>query len=321
MKRKRNIFKILLNLIFFALIILVIVYNEEISTYIIDNYIYNKNATIEIEKNNYSLNKNYEFVQITDDFVAKNYQHLLNIIYTILDSGVEEFYFYCDEDYRSCLADIDTLIPNVKDSSTYDVLADINNLVHPYNSYQKLTVVMNNYGKVLIKVKKQYSEDDITFINNEIDNIVQKNIKEDLTTEDKIKTFHDYIINNTKYDKERANNMSDEEYENSESHTATGLLKNHIALCGGYSDIMSIYMTKLGVQNIRISADKHVWNLVRINDKWLHLDATWDDPVTNTGSQIIIHDYFLIDTKQLLKADTHEHNYNQNFYREAKVSS
>ena len=29
----------------------------------------------------------------------------------------------------------------------YDILSDINNLVHPYNSYQKLTVVMNNYGK------------------------------------------------------------------------------------------------------------------------------------------------------------------------------
>ncbi len=321
MKRKRNLLKLIINLIFFALIILIVVYNERISTFIIDNYIYNKKATMEIEPNQYSLNYNYEAVQITKDYIAKDYQHLLNIMYTILDSGMDEFYFYCDENYKSCLNDIDTLIPSVKDESNYDVLADINNLVHPYNSYQKLTVVMNNYGKITIKVTKQYNEEQIKYINSEIDKIEKANIKGSLDISDKIKTFHDYIINTTVYDKDRANNMNSEEYKKSESHTAIGLLKNHIALCGGYSDIMSIYLSKLGIQNIRISADKHVWNLVYLNNKWLHLDATWDDPVTNTGSQILIHDYFLIDTNTLLKTDSHEHNYNQNFYKEAKIVS
>ncbi len=314
---KKSIFKLLFNVIFFALVILVIIYNKQISTYIIDHYIYNKHATIEIEKNQYALNKNYQFVQITDNFVAENYQHLLNILYTILDSGTDEFYFYCDDKYKACLGDIDTLIPAEKDTTSYDVLADINNLVHPYNSYKRLTVVMNNYGKVIIKITKQYDSEQINYIDNEIAKIEANNITDTMTTEDKIKTFHDYIINTTKYDKERADNMNSVDYENSESHTATGLLKNHLALCGGYSDIMSIYLNKLNVPNIRISADKHVWNLVYIKDKWLHLDATWDDPVTDKGSQILIHDYFLIDTDTLFKLDTREHNYNKNFYQEA----
>lgn len=299
------------------MMIAVIVYNEQISTYIVNNYIYNKNATIEINKNEYSLNKNYEFVQITDEFVAKDYQHLLNIIYTILDSGQEEFYFYCSDDYKNCLNDIDTLIPSDKNESHYDVLSDINNLVHPYNSYKKLTVVMNNYGKIIVKVSKQYNNEQINYINSEIDKIKNTYIKNTMTEKEKIQTFHDYIINTTKYDKERANNMNNEEYKNSESHTANGLLKNHLALCGGYSDIISIYMSQLNIPNIRISADKHVWNLVYIDNKWLHLDATWDDPVTNTGAQILIHDYFLIDTNTLFKLDNHEHNYNRTFYKEA----
>lgn len=299
------------------MMIAVIVYNEQISTYIVNNYIYNKNATIEINKNEYSLNKNYEFVQITDEFVAKDYQHLLNIIYTILDSGQEEFYFYCSDDYKNCLNDIDTLIPSDKNESHYDVLSDINNLVHPYNSYKKLTVVMNNYGKIIVKVSKQYNNDQVNYINSEIDKIKNNYIKNTMTDKEKVQTFHDYIINTTKYDKERANNMNNEEYKNSESHTANGLLKNRLALCGGYSDIMSIYMSQLNIPNIRISADKHVWNLVYIDGKWLHLDATWDDPVTNTGAQILIHDYFLIDTNTLFKLDNHEHNYNRTFYKEA----
>lgn len=299
------------------MMIAVIVYNEQISTYIVNNYIYNKNATIEINKNEYALNKNYEFVQITDEFVAKDYQHLLNIIYTILDSGQEEFYFYCSDDYKNCLGDIDTLIPSDKNENYYDVLSDINNLVHPYNSYKKLTVVMNNYGKIIVKVSKQYDNEQINYINSEIDKIKSTYIKDTMTDKEKIQTFHDYIINTTKYDKDRANNMNNEEYKNSESHTANGLLKNHLALCGGYSDIMSIYISQLNIPNIRISADKHVWNLVYIDNKWLHLDATWDDPVTNTGAQILIHDYFLIDTNTLFKLDNHEHNYNKNFYKEA----
>ena len=185
------------------MMIAVIVYNEQISTYIVNNYIYNKNATIEINKNEYALNKNYEFVQITDEFVAKDYQHLLNIIYTILDSGQEEFYFYCSDDYKNCLNDIDTLIPSDKNESHYDVLSDINNLVHPYNSYKKLTVVMNNYGKIIVKVSKQYNNDQVNYINSEIDKIKNNYIKNTMTDKEKVQTFHDYIINTTKYDKER----------------------------------------------------------------------------------------------------------------------
>ena len=313
---KKSWFKIIFNILFFVFIILVIIYNEQITTYIVNNYIYNKNTTIEITKNEYSLNKDYEYVKITNDFIAHDYQHLLNIMYTILDSGNSEFYFYCDDKYTNCLNDIDTIIPT-DNSNHYDVLADINNLVHPYNSYKKLTVAMNNYGKVTVKISKQYNNRDINYINKEIDKIKEKTIKSGMNDEQKILAFHDYIINTTKYDKDRASDLNNKNYKNSNSHTAVGLLKNHVALCGGYSDIMSIYISQLNIPNTRISADKHVWNLVYINDNWLHLDATWDDPVTNTGSQIIIHDYFLINSNTLFKLDNHEHNYNRNFYIEA----
>lgn len=315
---KRNKFKIVINVVFFLLFIVVLIYNEDISTYIVNNYIYNKNATIDIEKNEYALDKNYEFVQITDDFVAKDYQHLLNIIYTILDSGNKEFYFYCDDDYKSCASDIDSLIPEKKEDNFYDVLSDINNLVHPYNSYKKLTVVMNNYGKVVVQVNKQYNDSQIEYINKALESIKTKYITENMTDTNKIKKVHDYIIKTTKYDKERANNMNNDKYKNSNSHTAYGLLKDKVSLCGGYSDLMSIYISQLNIPNIRISAEKHVWNLVYINNEWLHLDATWDDPVTNTGAQILIHDYFLINTQKLLRYDSKEHNFNKNFYLEAK---
>ena len=313
---KKSIFKLIFNVLFFVFIIMVIIFNEQITTYIVKNYIYNKNVNIEIKKNEYALNKNYEVVQITDDFIAHDYQHLLNIMYTILDSGNKEFSFYCDDKYTNCLSDLDTIIPS-DDTNKYDVLADINNLVHPYNSYTKLTVVMNNYGKVIVKVSKQYDDNQIKYINEEIDKIKSEIIKNEMTDTQKLQAFHDYIINTTKYDKERASNMDNKNFKNSISHTANGLLKNHVALCGGYSDIMSIFASDLNIPNIRISADKHVWNLIYINNSWLHLDATWDDPITNTGSQILIQDYFLINTQVLQLKDSKEHNFNKSFYIEA----
>lgn len=139
-----------------------------------------------------------------------------------------------------------------------------------------------------------------------------------MTPKDKILTFHDYIVKTTVYDKARASNMESDKYKDSDSHIATGLLRNHLSLCGGYSDIMSIYIARLNIPNMRISADKHVWNLIRIEDQWLHLDATWDDSVTSTGSQMLLHDYFLISTEQLMKLDNLEHNFKEDFYIEAK---
>ena len=76
---KKSWFKIIFNILFFVFIILVIIYNEQITTYIVNNYIYNKNTTIEITKNEYALNKDYEYVKITNDFIAHDYQHLLNM--------------------------------------------------------------------------------------------------------------------------------------------------------------------------------------------------------------------------------------------------
>lgn len=309
-----KIIKLLKRFMLFGALLLVISFHQEISNYIISKFIYNKNATITITKNDYSKNSDYSFVQITDDFLAKDYHHLLNIFYTIFDSGVTNFYFYCDDAYSKCLDDINSLIP---DNSNQSVMSEINNFIHPYNSYKSITITTNNFGKVTVQLTKQYSNDNINYINNEIDLIKSKIITNEMTSRDMILAFHDYIINNTQYDIIRAENMDDPLYKNSNTHTAYGLLENKLALCGGYSDLMSIFLFQINMNNFRISADNHVWNLVYL-DEWLHLDVTWDDPVTNTGEPFLIHDYFLIKTSTLQKTDSVEHNFNSNIFLEAK---
>lgn len=309
MKVIKKIFKLF---VFIGFIVMLINY-KEISNYIVSNYIYNKNAIVEIAKGEYSKEIDYEFVQITNDFSAKNYEHLLNIIYTILDSGNNEYSFYCDDSYKECLDVINDLIVVNEES----ILSDLNNYVHPYYTYSNIAIMTNNYGKVTITINKQYSDEEIKYIEEQL-NLIETEVTKDLTdNKDKILAVHDYIINNTKYDKNRANNMNSQKFADSRTHTAYGLLSEKKSLCGGYSDIMSIYIHRLNIKNIRISGNNHVWNLVEL-DGWKHLDATWDDPVTNTGEDMLLHDYFLITTDELRNTDEVEHQFNENIYVEAK---
>ena len=80
---------------------------------------------------------------------------------------------------------------------------------------------------------------------------------------------------------------------------------------------MAIYLDKINIPNLRISTNEHVWNLVYLNDKWLNLDVTWDDPVTSNGTDMLMYDYYLIDTNTLLNKDTTQHNFNKDIYLEA----
>ena len=55
---------------------------------------------------------------------------------------------------------------------------------------------------------------------------------------------------------------------------------------------MSIYLNTLGIKNYKVASDTHVWNVAYINNKWLHIDLTWDDPVSKDANGNIIDTIF-----------------------------
>ena len=118
------------------------------------------------------------------------------------------------------------------------------------------------------------------------------------------------ILGWAKYDKERA----DSKIVKYKSDNAYGVLIEGIGLCGGYTDTMSLFLDKLNVKNYKVSTNNHTWNRVYVNDKWLHLDLTWDDPISEDGKNILDHNYFLITTNELKDIEKNEHNYNMNIY-------
>ena len=143
---------------------------------------------------------------------------------------------------------------------------------------------------------------------------------------EKIKTIHDYIVNNTKYDITR--NESGES--NHESYKASGALLEGLATCNGYADAMAILLSKMGYDNFKVATTPeeisyestgHVWNAVKFEDNWVHIDLTWDDPVSKNNKDYLYHMYFLVNNEEMAEADSgkvkiEEHNYDKTIYIE-----
>ena len=290
----------------FVIISLFIVYSKRNDIYkfymrVFDNVSY---AITPLEKNKYYKDQDYKYVKNTDKFVPENKQDILNIYYTVVNSGMNEFTFYCDDKYVTCLNDIENLANDQTKIST------INNFVHPFNSFNTIETEIDSRGIVNLKINRTYSEEMMILINYKVDEIYKNLYKENADIKDNIKTFHDYIINHTSYDKERA----DSKIVNYKSDNAYGVLIEGMGLCGGYTDTMALFLEKLGVKNYKVSTNNHTWNRVYVNDKWLHLDLTWDDPISEDGKNVLDHSYFLINTTDLKTIEKNEHNYDPAIY-------
>jgi len=276
--------------------------------------------------NEYTKDYDFEFVQTSKDYIPYSYQDLINIIYSVINNGWTNFTFYCPNEYEDCLKDIDA----ITDDSL--LISHINNYVHPYNSVDSsegaMTTTISSSGEVTINIKHFYNQNDIEKINAEVDRIIDEVIEEDDDEYEKLKKIHDYIVNNTKYDID-ANETGKSKYD---STRATGTLLEHYATCNGYTDAMAIILSKLGYKNFKVATTPeeisyestgHIWNSVYFDNAWVHIDLTWDDPVSDNGKDYIYHKYFLVNNEEMAQADSgkvkiEEHNFNKAIYIEFK---
>lgn len=284
-------------------------YRNDVVNYVTDNFIYKKECSTPTP-NEYTRNYDFDFVKRTDNFYPNNKQELYNVFYTILNNGDDNFTFYCGKEYTDCTKDIEEII-----DPENEILSIINNYVHPYNSYSSISVNMNNFGRITVDVTKLYTQADIFILNQFINTTYNNLINDKMTNEQKIKTIHNYIINNSSYDKTWS--TTNEKNRLYKSNTAYGPLLEHVGLCGGYTDAMELFLEKMNIKSYKIASKNHIWNYVYVNNTWKHLDLTWDDPVTNTGKNVLQYDYYLLDTKTLENKKDNEHIYNKNFYLEA----
>lgn len=261
-----------------------------------------------LKKNQYYRDYDFDFVQNTDKLEPTNRQELLNTFYTIINSGEEEFTFYCPDSYSSCLDEVEQI------ANDQDLLSHINNFVHPYNGFNHIETQYDSLGKVTVYIKKSYSKKQIQELESKIDELSQELILPGDSDINNIRRVHDYIINHSIYD----SNRSDYNITTYNSDIAYGPLFQGYGICGGYTDAMELFLEEMGIKSYKISSDQHVWNAVYLDGKWVHLDLTWDDPVVSSGENLLEHNFFLIDTSTLLALEQTEHVFDQNIYSELK---
>ena len=306
-----------------ALSIFLLINIDNYSNIFIDKVMTSNHLSIQ-NGNQFEVTDSFDFVSGTEEFTPYSYQDLINIIYTVINKGWDKFTFYCANEYTECINDI----TKISDDET--LLTHINNFVHPYNSFTNIKTSVVSTGEITIEVSYLYDGSQIAKIENEVDKI----IKEQINTYDddtaKIKTIHDYIVSNAQYDIER-NTTGDSKYL---SYLAYGPLFEGYATCSGYTDLMSIFLYKFGIKNYKVAttADRisnsnngHIWNAVYLDGKWVHLDLTWDDPISSGSTDInyITHSYFLISTEKLVLLDegvvkVEDHNFDRSVYTELK---
>jgi len=306
--------KIITYLVIILLLAIVYINRDAIMKHALNEFVY-KYSIVEQEANEYKKNLNISYVKETKDFFPKNKQDIINITYTSLNNGVDNFTYYCTKEYENCMRDTESL------ASDSETLSTINNFVHPYNSYSKLAFKINSYGKVEISVTKQYTKEEIIKINNKVDEIYTNIINDSMNTNDKIKAIHDHIINNSAYDQVKADlitNGSTDTSSGYKSESAYGVLLQRHGICGGFSDAMELFLSKLKLDSYKIASETHIWNLVYLDGKWLHLDLTWDNPVVNGDGKLLLHDFYLIETNRLNEINSGHHFYNKDIYIEAK---
>ncbi len=306
--------KKILKLTITVIIIVITAYLIYDNYYLLTNkleYVYTKYFVPDIKQNLsdniYRKKENYGYLKINENTTIKNEDDAKNAIYTFLDAGWEEYTIKCDPDYLSCVNDVKKMVEN----NTY--LTDLSNFVHPFNTFNKVNTTFNNTGRIILKKESRYTKEQIKKISEKVDEIYGKNYNTSKNVKENIKIFHDYIINNTKYDSSNTTGLS-----SINSSTAYGVLFDGVGICSGYADAMSLFLEKMNVKNYRISSNTHVWNLVYVDGSWWHLDLTWDDPITSDGSNILSDKYFLINTNTLKNISNAEHTFDEKIYVEAK---
>mgnify|MGYP002508297163 CR=1 FL=1 len=126
-----------------------------------------------------------------------------------------------------------------------------------------------------------------------------------------VKYLYEYLIDNTEYDKNAENNQN-----------IRSVFLGGRSVCQGYAKAMQYMLQKVGMQSVLVTgytgAERHAWNLVRVNGSYYYLDPTWGDASYSYGGSEaqqaedavflppVNYDYFLVTTDELSKTHTFE---------------
>lgn len=162
--------------------------------------------------------------------------------------------------------------------------------------------IVTNAFQTAFSVEYSVTKDEYAVMKAELDEVCNGVIASLSDPEDDWQTeleIHDYIVGNCEYTLSENGGMQS---------TAYGALVEGSAACEGYSKAAKMLFDLVGIRSGVVSGtaknddgemSPHMWNAVEINGTFYHLDCTWDDPVSDDGSENKTYFYFNVDDENM----------------------
>lgn len=130
-------------------------------------------------------------------------------------------------------------------------------------------------------------------LNKDVLAYISKNVNKNDTDLSKISMIYNYISKSVKYNK----NIGDIKY------SAYSAYENKTAICQGYSTLLYKMLKEADIDEVRvIRSATHSWNIVKIGNKYYHLDTTWEATTSKKGN----YNYFLKGSNEINKLNQHK---------------
>lgn len=187
-------------------------------------------------------------------------------------------------------------VPMIVNSEAYSKLLDIirvEQLSYFHVTDRRSGGYDTDIQKFTVVFSYRLSAKEITEMNLEVEKAADKiieGITGDMTDYDKLKYLHDYLIKSC--DSDTTDEFADSIY---------GALIRKKAHCEGYSKAFSYLCNRIGVENTIVTGmttDYHMWNMVKLDGNWYHVDVTWDKPNDTAINQMypdtVLYQYFMV---------------------------
>lgn len=198
---------------------------------------------------------------------------------------------------------------------TVRALADDN----PYLFWMSTTYSMLNDPDLNYTAVQLYSEFEpnaLIGMKQELDAVIDSfydTVSEGLSEYEREKLVHDYIIDLCEYD-DADGARTELTEENIRSHSVYGALVDRVCVCEGYGTATQLLLNGLGMECVTLTgmaydstgnqseedASLHLWNAVKLDGSWYHVDPTWDDQ----DQTIQRYSYFNLDDQTVLRDHT-----------------
>ncbi len=251
--------------------IIVVVLCLAISCFVFSDFVVNfEQNTIAnaIEKDKFTAKEYEEFQNKLDD---KSFYYYHSLPEELKDSYITLYYSALDFE-ESCKVQI----------TEKDLLTVIDAILYDNSEIFWLTgncTYYVNEGYIDVVQEYRYTEDEAEQISkkleDKIDDIISEMPKYETDFEKEL-YLHDYVCDNTVYDETTMETTG---------HTAHSSLLDGKTVCEGYARAVQLLLDEVGIENYLIigdasddnSSDLHMWNIVKIDEHYYHLDPTWND--------------------------------------------